>query len=59
MDLSQWLEYIQRQHPESIELGLDRVREVATRLGLGRPAAQVITTGLKLRVSITAPVTSP
>ena len=43
MDLSQWLEYIQRQHPESIELGLDRVREVATRLGLGRPAAQVIT----------------
>lgn len=43
--LSDWLEYIERQHPKSIELGLERVREVATRLGLGRPAAHVVTVG--------------
>lgn len=41
--LTQWLDYIQRQHPRSIDLGLDRVRAVASRLGLGRPAAEVIT----------------
>ncbi len=32
--LAEWLEYQQRQHPQSIELGLERVREVALRLGL-------------------------
>src|SRR5690606_37045640 len=42
MDLQQWLAYIERQHPRTIELGLERVREVATRLGLERPAAQVV-----------------
>jgi dihydrofolate synthase/folylpolyglutamate synthase len=41
--LQQWLEYIERQHPKSIELGLDRVREVATRMQLGRPARKVVT----------------
>lgn len=29
-----WLEYIQAQHPQEIELGLERVGEVARRLGL-------------------------
>lgn len=43
--LSDWLEYIERQHPKSIELGLDRVRAVASRLDLGRPAARVVTVG--------------
>ena len=33
--LSDWLAYIERQHPTSIALGLDRVRAVATRLGMG------------------------
>ncbi|GAB3514554.1 bifunctional tetrahydrofolate synthase/dihydrofolate synthase [Pseudoxanthomonas daejeonensis] len=41
--LDGWLAYMESQHPRSIDLGLDRVREVAARLGLGRPAAQVIT----------------
>ena len=43
MDLGQWLDYIGRQHPSAIELGLGRVREVAARLGLERPAQRVIT----------------
>ena len=41
--LAQWLEYIELQHPKSIELGLDRVRAVAGRMQLGRPARRVIT----------------
>ncbi|HEX5093063.1 MAG TPA: bifunctional tetrahydrofolate synthase/dihydrofolate synthase [Burkholderiales bacterium] len=32
--LAQWLEYIGRQHPDAIALGLDRVRAVHARLGL-------------------------
>ena len=43
--LQEWLDYIERQHPKSIELGLERVREAATRLRLGKPAKQVITVG--------------
>lgn len=43
MNLSAWLERIQSLHPKEIELGLGRVREVARRLGLTRPAACVIT----------------
>lgn len=41
--LHDWLEHIQRQHPKSIDLGLDRVRAVAARMALGRPAKRVIT----------------
>lgn len=41
--LADWLAYIEGQHPRQIELGLDRVREVADRLGLGKPAREVIT----------------
>ncbi|MGJ4730572.1 bifunctional tetrahydrofolate synthase/dihydrofolate synthase [Luteimonas sp. SDU101] len=41
--LTDWLAYIERQHPKAIEMGLDRVREVARRLAPGRPAARVIT----------------
>jgi dihydrofolate synthase/folylpolyglutamate synthase len=43
--LSGWLEFIERQHPNSIDMGLDRVREVASRMGLKRPAKRVITVG--------------
>ena len=45
MTLDQWLVRVERQHPKSIDMGLDRVREVAARLGLGRPACHVITVG--------------
>jgi dihydrofolate synthase/folylpolyglutamate synthase len=34
--LSDWLAYIERQHPKSIALGLDRVRAVAEQHGAGR-----------------------
>src|SRR5690606_38029839 len=35
--------YIERQHPRAIAMGLDRVREVAARMGLSRPARHVVT----------------
>src|SRR5690606_32336471 len=41
--LSDWLDYQQQLHPAGIALGLERVRAVADRLGLGRPARHVIT----------------
>ncbi len=44
-NLSDWLAYIEQQHPKSIDMGLERVRDVATRMGLGRPATHVITVG--------------
>lgn len=43
--LADWLAYIERQHPKSIDMGLDRVREAASRLGLGKPARYVVTVG--------------
>jgi dihydrofolate synthase/folylpolyglutamate synthase len=45
LTLDDWLEYIEQQHPKSIDMGLDRVREVAMRLALGKPATRVITVG--------------
>ncbi len=41
--LADWLDRIQSLHPHSIELGLDRVRTVADRMGLARPARRVVT----------------
>ncbi len=41
--LPEWLAYIERQHPKAIEMGLERVREVAVRMGTGKPARHVIT----------------
>ncbi len=41
--LADWLAFIEAQHPTAIEMGLDRVRDVAARMGLGRPAPRVIT----------------
>ena len=43
MNLSQWLDTIQALHPNEIDLGLQRVKAVAARLGLTRPAPVVIT----------------
>ncbi|RPE77286.1 bifunctional tetrahydrofolate synthase/dihydrofolate synthase [Vulcaniibacterium tengchongense] len=43
--LADWLAYIERLHPQSIDMGLERIRAVALRLGLGRPATRVITVG--------------
>jgi dihydrofolate synthase/folylpolyglutamate synthase len=43
MNLDEWLAHQQLQHPDSIALGLDRVRLIAQRLGLSRPATHVIT----------------
>jgi dihydrofolate synthase/folylpolyglutamate synthase len=42
--LSGWLEYIERQHPQSIALGLDRVNVVRDALGL-KPVFPLITVG--------------
>ena len=43
--LSDWLAFIERQHPNAIAMGLDRVRAVAARMGLGKPATHVVTVG--------------
>jgi dihydrofolate synthase/folylpolyglutamate synthase len=43
--LQEWLKYIEQQHPKSIEMGLERTREAARRLSLGKPATHVITVG--------------
>jgi dihydrofolate synthase/folylpolyglutamate synthase len=43
--LHDWLTHIERQHSRSIDMGLQRIGEVAQRLGLGRPAPRVITVG--------------
>lgn len=43
--LTEWLAHIEQVHPKSIDMGLDRVRVVAARLALARPAPVVITVG--------------
>ena len=41
--LDQWLEWQTVLHDKAIDLGLDRVRDVADRLGIERIAGRVIT----------------
>lgn len=43
--LAEWLAHIERQHPQAIQMGLERVREVAARMGMGlqRLAPRVVT----------------
>ncbi|MDA8485178.1 bifunctional tetrahydrofolate synthase/dihydrofolate synthase [Pseudomonas resinovorans] len=41
--LADWLSYLEQLHPTAIDMGLERSREVASRLGLSRPAPKVIT----------------
>lgn len=43
--LADWLSHIERIHPKSIDMGLERIRIVSQRLGLKRPAPKVITVG--------------
>ncbi len=43
--LAQWLAWQEALHPRSIDLGLERVRTVAGRLGLLQPRCPVITVG--------------
>ena len=43
--LDDWLARLERQHPRAIDLGLERVREVARRMRLGKPARCVVTVG--------------
>ncbi|MGJ7901944.1 bifunctional tetrahydrofolate synthase/dihydrofolate synthase, partial [Lysobacter sp. 1R34A] len=43
--LADWLSHIERIHPKSIDMGLDRIRVVSQRLGLKRPARKVVTVG--------------
>lgn len=41
--LATWLDYIATVHPKEIELGLERAREVSSRMQLTRPAPLVVT----------------
>ena len=41
--LADWLSYLEQLHPSAIDMGLQRVQQVATQLGLSRPAPVVIT----------------
>ena len=41
--LDDWLAFIPQIHPREVELGLERVSRVASRLGLSKPAPKVIT----------------
>ena len=43
--LDDWLAHISAQHPASIALGLDRVHEVAGRMGLARPRVAITVGG--------------
>ncbi|WP_312714148.1 bifunctional tetrahydrofolate synthase/dihydrofolate synthase [Stutzerimonas nitrititolerans] len=41
--LGDWLAYLEQLHPTAIDMGLERAREVAVRLSLGRPARRIVT----------------
>jgi len=43
--LSTWLSYLEHLHSRSIDLGLERVREVADRLGLASSAVKIVVGG--------------
>lgn len=43
MSLEDWLGYLEKQHSKTIELGLERIAQVAQRLELTRPAPRVFT----------------
>jgi dihydrofolate synthase/folylpolyglutamate synthase len=43
--LDDWLAWIERQHPKTIAMGLERARAVAAAMSLPRPALRVITVG--------------
>jgi dihydrofolate synthase / folylpolyglutamate synthase len=41
--LADWLSYLEQLHPSAIDMGLQRVQQVATQFGLSRPAPLVVT----------------
>jgi dihydrofolate synthase/folylpolyglutamate synthase len=43
--LTDWLTYIEQQHPATIDMGLERVRSVAQAMGLGQPGTHTIVVG--------------
>ena len=43
--LEAWLGYLEALHPSAIDLGLDRVRQVASRLDLDTPAVRIVVGG--------------
>ena len=43
--LDDWLDRISRQHPTTIEMGLERVRGVAGRMGMHAPARRTLVVG--------------
>lgn len=43
--LPAWLAWLETCHPREIDLGLDRIRQVAERMGLLAPAARVVIVG--------------
>jgi len=43
--LAAWLEWLENCHPREIDLGLERIRLVAGRMGLLQPTARVVTVG--------------
>ena len=44
-DLSQWLAYCEQLHPKNIDMGLDRVRQVAQRMDLRLPCTVITVAG--------------
>ena len=45
MTLDDWLSWLEKQHPNTIDLGLERAGQVADRLSLRAPGCPVITVG--------------
>jgi len=45
LNLNEWLEYLERCHPSTIELGLERINQVASRLPIDFSDIRVITVG--------------
>lgn len=43
LNLQQWLEILESRHPTEIELGLERIRQVALCMQLPKPAQRVVT----------------
>ncbi len=44
-NLEDWLNWLETLHPQKIDLGLDRIKEVLAAMGLERPPYRIITVG--------------